>query len=96
MSRTRLFPAGLLISVALVGCATTGAPAARHDGAGEANRGLVGSWLVSASRPGGQGVVLAMFTSDGTPKRDAPLGKTNSGRALLTPGLRQSVESGCL
>jgi hypothetical protein len=27
---------------------------------------LAGAWLVSASRPGGQGVVLLTFTSDGT------------------------------
>lgn len=35
-------------------------------GAVETNRGLVGAWLVSASRAGGQGVVLLTFTSDGT------------------------------
>lgn len=66
MWRIRSFLLGLIAAVVLVGCASTGSTAARQDTAGEASRGLVGSWLVSASRPGGQGVVLLTFTSDGT------------------------------
>ncbi len=31
----------------------------------EAQRGLVGAWIVSVLRPSGQGVVLLTFTSDG-------------------------------
>ena len=55
-----------LAAVVLAGCASAGSTAARQDTAGEANRGLVGAWLVTASRPEGQGVVLLTFTSDGT------------------------------
>jgi len=66
MSQFRLFLLSLLTSVALVGCASAGTTAARQDAVVEAKRGLVGSWLVSASRPGGQGVVLVTFISDGT------------------------------
>jgi hypothetical protein len=57
---------GLLAAVVLAGCATAGSTAARPDAGGQASRDLVGAWLVSASRPGGQGVVLLTFTSDGT------------------------------
>lgn len=43
-----------------------GLTAAHKDTPGETSRGLVGAWLASASRPGGQGVILLTFTSDGT------------------------------
>jgi hypothetical protein len=43
-----------------------GLTAVRQDTTGKAGLGLVGAWLASASRPGGQGVVLLSFTSDGT------------------------------
>ncbi len=66
MPRIRTSPLTLLAAVVLAGCATAGPTAARQETAGEASRGLVGAWLVSASRPGGQGVVLLTFTSDGT------------------------------
>jgi hypothetical protein len=66
MRRSRHCLLAPLAAVLLAGCATSGSTAARQDTAGDANRGLVGAWLVSASRPGGQGVVLLTFTSDGT------------------------------
>jgi hypothetical protein len=66
MWRIRSFLLSLLAVVVLAGCASAGSTAARQDTAGEASRGLVGAWLVTASRPGGQGVVLVTFTSDGT------------------------------
>jgi len=65
MWRSRSFFLGVLAALSLAGCASAGSDAHR-DAAGDANRGLVGAWLVSASRPGGQGVVLLTFTSDGT------------------------------
>jgi hypothetical protein len=66
MSQIRPFLLSLLASVVLAGCTSAGPTAARQETAGEASRGLVGAWLVSASRSGGQGVVLLTFTSDGT------------------------------
>jgi len=65
MWRNRSFFLSVLAALSLAGCASAGSDA-RRDAAGDANRGLVGAWLVSASRPGGQGVVLATFLSDGT------------------------------
>ncbi len=46
--------------------ASTGSGVTSHGSAAETARGLVGAWFVSASRAGGQGVVLLTFTSDGT------------------------------
>ena len=66
MLRIRVCLFSLLAAVVLAGCASAGSTAARQDTVGDASRGLVGAWLVSASRPGGQGVVLLTFTSDGT------------------------------
>jgi hypothetical protein len=65
MWRSRFFFLSVLAALALAGCASAGSDT-RRDVAGDANRGLVGAWLVSASRTGGQGVVLATFLSDGT------------------------------
>jgi hypothetical protein len=56
----------LLIAVAVAGYASTGSTATSRDAAVETPRGLVGAWLVSASRAGGMGIVLLTFTSDGT------------------------------
>ena len=56
----------VLIAAVVAGCASTGSTVTRHDATGDTARGLVGAWLASASRPGGQGVVLLTFTSDGT------------------------------
>ena len=58
MTRIRLLLSVLLASLFVLGCASTGSPAA--------SQGLVGAWLASASRAGGQGVVLVTFSSDGT------------------------------
>ncbi len=66
MWRTRSVLLSLLAAVVLAGCTSAGSTAARRDTAGEVGRGLVGAWLVSATRPGGQGVVLLTFMSDGT------------------------------
>jgi hypothetical protein len=65
MWRSRFFLLSVLAALALAGCASAGSDT-RRDVAGDANRGLVGAWLVSASRTGGQGVVLVTFLSDGT------------------------------
>lgn len=62
MSKIRSVLLSLLTVVVVAGCAGF----IRQDAASEASRGLAGAWLVSASRPGGQGVVLLTFTSDGT------------------------------
>src|SRR5947208_5973392 len=49
----------LLVTAILAGCAipTT---------TGETSRGLIGAWIVTASRPGGVGKNLLTFSSDGT------------------------------
>ncbi len=49
----------LLTMALLAGYATPGS-------AGDADRGLVGAWIVTASRPGGVGKNLLTFSSDGT------------------------------
>ena len=66
MWRIRLILVSLLTVAVLAGCATVAPTSARQDAGGEAGIGLVGAWLVSANRPGGQGVVLVTFSSDGT------------------------------
>jgi hypothetical protein len=48
----------------LVGCRSSLDP--RQDAAVEANRGLIGAWIVTASRPAGVGKKLLTFSSDGT------------------------------
>ena len=54
--------ASLLALVLVAGCAT----ATRQETAVETNRGLVGAWIVTASRPAGVGMNLLTFSSDGT------------------------------
>lgn len=49
----------LLIAVVVAGCASPGPT-------GETSRGLVGAWIVTASRPAGVGKNLLTFSSDGT------------------------------
>ena len=49
----------LLIAVVVAGLASPGL-------AGEPSRGLVGAWIVTASRPAGVGKNLLTFSSDGT------------------------------
>jgi hypothetical protein len=59
MFKTRFNLFSLLIMILLSGCASLGPTA-------EANRGLVGAWIVTASRPAGVGKNLLTFSSDGT------------------------------
>ena len=49
----------LLIALLVVGCASLGET-------GETSQGLVGAWIVTASRPAGVGKNLLTFSSDGT------------------------------
>jgi hypothetical protein len=54
----------LLTAVMVAGCAASAG--SRQDAAVETNRGLVGAWIVTASRPGGVGKNMLTFSSDGT------------------------------
>jgi hypothetical protein len=54
----------LLTAVMVAGCAASAS--SRQDAAVETNRGLVGAWIVTASRPGGVGKNMLTFSSDGT------------------------------
>ena len=56
----------LLTTVLVAGCASPGSTVTRLDAAVEANRGLVGAWIVTASRARGVGKNLLTFSSDGT------------------------------
>ena len=66
MFKIRSVLLNLLITAVVAGCASTGSTVTRHDAAVETTQGLVGAWLVSASRPGGVGKNLLTFSSDGT------------------------------
>ncbi len=57
---------GLLITVSVAGCASSGSTVTRQDAAAEASRGLVGAWVVTAHRARGVGKNLLTFSSDGT------------------------------
>ena len=59
MFKCRSVVSSLLTAVLVVGCASPGLT-------GDASRGLVGAWTVTASRPGGVGKNLLTFSSDGT------------------------------
>jgi hypothetical protein len=50
---------GLLLAASVAGCASPG-------GGNASNRGLVGAWDVTVSRPAGVGKNLLTFSSDGT------------------------------
>ena len=56
----------IMISALVSGCASPGSTLMRQDTAVEANRGLVGAWVVTVSRPAGAGKNLLTFSSDGT------------------------------
>jgi hypothetical protein len=56
----------LLIVTVVAGCASSGSTVTRQETVIETNRGLVGAWLVTASRPAGVGKNLLTFSSDGT------------------------------
>jgi hypothetical protein len=49
----------LLVTALVAGCAIPTSP-------GETSRGLIGAWIVTASRPAGVGKNLLTFSSDGT------------------------------
>lgn len=50
---------GLLVTALVAGCAIP-------TSTGETSRGLIGAWIVTASRPAGVGKNLLTFSSDGT------------------------------
>jgi hypothetical protein len=62
MCRIRSVLLSLLTVVVVAGCAAV----THQEAAVETNRGLVGAWVVTASRPGGVGKNLLTFSSDGT------------------------------
>jgi len=67
MVKTRSVLMKLCVAVVVcAGCISLGSAVFHEDAAAETGKGLVGAWLVAASRPGGEGVVLLTFTSDGT------------------------------
>ena len=59
MSKVRLLLLGVLTAVLFAGCASL-------SPTGESRGGLVGAWIVTASRPAGVGKNLLTFSSDGT------------------------------
>lgn len=62
----RLFLLGLTLAAGVAGCASQGSPDARQGAFVEADRGLVGAWLITANRARGVGKNLLTFSSDGT------------------------------
>jgi hypothetical protein len=56
----------LLAGLMVTGCMSSGSQMNRQDAAVETNRGLVGAWIVTSSRPRGVGKNLLTFSSDGT------------------------------
>ena len=59
MFKFRSLLLSLLTMVLVAGCASLGST-------GDTSRGLVGAWVVTASRPAGVGKNLLTFSSDGT------------------------------
>jgi hypothetical protein len=59
MLRIRFAVSSLFIAAVVAGCASPGPTV-------ESDRGLVGAWIVTASRPAGVGKNLLTFSSDGT------------------------------
>jgi hypothetical protein len=64
MWRIRSVLLSLITAGVVAGCAASAVT--RQDVAVETNRGLIGAWIVTASRPGGVGKNLLTFSSDGT------------------------------
>ena len=62
MSMIRFWVVCLLTVAVVAGCAA----GTRQEAAVESNQGLVGAWIVTASRPSGVGKNLLTFSSDGT------------------------------
>ncbi len=61
MSKISSVLLSLLITTVVAGCASLGA-----TGETSGSRGMVGAWIVTASRPAGVGKNLLTFSSDGT------------------------------
>src|SRR6266568_6209958 len=66
MFKIKFIMLSIMILALVSGCASSGSTFTRPDTAVEANRGLVGAWVVTASRPTGVGKNLLTFSSDGT------------------------------
>jgi hypothetical protein len=64
MCKIRYVLLSLLTALVIAGCAASAAT--RQDVAVETNRGLIGAWIVTASRQAGVGKNLLTFSSDGT------------------------------
>ena len=62
----RLFLLSLVVAALVAGCASPGSTVARQGAAAEADRGLVGAWIITANRARGVGKNLLTFSSDGT------------------------------
>ena len=62
MSTIRSLTSSLLALILFTGCAAV----TREETVAQNNRGLVGAWIVTASRPAGVGKNLLTFSSDGT------------------------------
>lgn len=67
MFKVRFGFLSLLFALVITGCASSGSTVTRQDAAAaDANRGLVGAWIVTAHRARGVGKNLLTFSSDGT------------------------------
>ena len=66
MFMVRLFLSSLVLVAGLAGCASPGSTVARQNATVEADRGLVGAWIITANRARGVGKNLLTFSSDGT------------------------------
>ena len=66
MLKTRLFLLSLFVAAGVAGCAPPGPTVVREGAAIEADRGLVGAWIITANRTNGVGKNLLTFSSDGT------------------------------
>ena len=62
----RLFLWSLVLVIGLAGCVSPGSTVARQGANFEADRDLVGAWIVTANRARGVGKNLLTFSSDGT------------------------------
>ncbi len=66
MFKIKFVMLSIMISALVSGCASSGSTLMHQHSVVEANRGLVGAWVVTASRPAGVGKNLLTFSSDGT------------------------------
>jgi len=55
-----------LIPALVAGCGATTSSVSSYDASSQSSRGLIGAWIVTASRPAGVGRNLLTFSSDGT------------------------------